>query len=303
MNQQVLQDPAQAETHQFASNTQSTLFPLRLTPFEYYFLIEDRPDYPGIIPITFEARGQLDRKALERAYVLTHLRHPMLSACTCDDAKNWPNWVAGEPEPIEYEGPEYVRDRSPAAPPTGVRLRVKSRPAISTFLFEFRHVAVDGLGDFQFISDLLVAYAHLSLRETGPIWRRLEPERLKNRDGHQLFNRKLKPVDFLRMAKVHLPLSLREAALVSDEKGGLACDQLVPSLPSDFLVEHLTQEETAALSRVAAKQSVMLNDLLVRDYFLTLAEWNRGTSQERRPLRILIPTNMRGREDLAHACR
>jgi hypothetical protein len=299
MNQQVLQNPMQTDTDQIASDSQSTLFPLRLTPFEYYFLIEDRPDYPGIIPITFEIRGQLDRKALERAYLLTHFRHPILSARTYHDATDWPNWVPGEPEPIEYESPEHVRDKSPAAQRTGVRLRVKSRPEKSTFLFEFRHVAVDGLGAFQFISDLLVAYAHISLAAAGAIpWRRLEPERLKNRDGHQLFNRKLKPIDFLRMAQVHLPLSLREAALVSDEKGGLACDQLAPSLPSDFLVEHLTQEETAALSHVAAKQLVMLNDLLVRDYFLTLAEWNRGTSQERRPLRILIPTNMRRREDL-----
>jgi hypothetical protein len=100
------------------------------------------------------------------------------------------------------------------------------------------------------------------------------------------------------MAKVHLPLSLRQAALVSEEKGEPPSDRTQPTAPADFLVEHLSLDETESLSRVAMKRSVMLNDLLVRDYFLMLAQWNRGTSQARRPLRVLIPTNMRRREDL-----
>ena len=167
------------------------------------------------------------------------------------------------------------------------------------FLFAFRHVAVDGLGAFQFLTDLFVAYAHLCSGSVDPLhWRRLEPERLRDRDGYQLFRRRLKLLDLLRVTRVHLPLSLRQAALVSEENGAQSDDRIVPGLPTDFRVEHMTEDETAALSRIAAKQSVMLNDLLVRDYFLMLAEWNRGTSQVRRPLRILIPTNMRRREDL-----
>ena len=167
------------------------------------------------------------------------------------------------------------------------------------FLFAFRHVAVDGLGCFLFLADLFVAYAHLCTGNDDPIpWRALEPERLRDRDGHQLFNRKVKLVDLLRIAKVHLPLSIRQAALVSEEKDSEPADRIVPGFPTDFLVEHLTVEETAGLSRVAAKQSVMVNDLLVRDYFLMLNQWNQGTTQARRPLRIMIPTNMRRREEL-----
>ena len=51
------------------------------------------------------------------------------------------------------------------------------------------------------------------------------------------------------------------------------------ALPTDFLVEQLSRDDTAALCCVAAKKSVMLNDLLVRDYFLMLSEWNRGTAK------------------------
>ena len=85
---------------------------------------------------------------------------------------------------------------------------------------------------------------------------------------------------------------------MSEETRSRPDDALVPNAATDFLVHHLTEEDTAELSRIAAERSVMLNDLLVRDYFLMLAQWNRGTSQARRPLRILIPTNMRRREDL-----
>ena len=158
------------------------------------------------------------------------------------------------------------------------------------FQFAFRHVAVDGLAAVQFISDLLVAYGHLCLGHLGPPpWRQLNPEQLRDRDGYQLFGRKLMPIDFVRMAKVHLPLSLRQAALVSNERSSDRNDMPIPTLPTDYLVRYLTEEETTALGHVALKQSVMLNDLLVRDYLLMLADWNRGTSQAHGPLRIRNP--------------
>jgi hypothetical protein len=275
----------------------SGLFPLRFTPFEYYFLCEDRPEFPGVIPIELVARGRLDRAALERAYELAHARHPLLSARIERDRRGWPAWIAGEPEPIHFaEGPpaaDWLRDGARA----GVQMHVCRRDERYEFRLVFHHVAVDGLGAFQFVGDLFEAYAHLCAgHDDPPPWRRLEPALLRERDAHQLFRRKVRPVDFWRMARVHLPLSLRQAALVSEENGQRG-DPGQPSLPTDFLVEHLGVDETDALARVAAGRSVMLNDLLVRDYLLMLAEWNRGTAQEDRPLRILIPTNMRRRED------
>jgi hypothetical protein len=278
------------------------LFPLRFTPFEFYFLCEDRPDFAGVIPIELVARGRLDRAALEQAYAATHERHPFLSARIEHDRKGWPTWVAGRPAPIRYSSDPAPRDPWRASARVGVQMQVRQFAERVEFHLVFDHVAVDGLGAFQFVADLFEAYAH-ACTGGAPPWRRLEPERLRDRDGHQLFNRRVRPVDLLRIARVHLPLNLRQAALVSEEKQGeqngtTRDDRVEPGSPTDFLVEHLSREETADLARVAAKLSVMLNDLLVRDYFLMLAEWNRGTSQARRPLRVLIPTNMRRREDL-----
>lgn len=276
----------------------AVVFPLPLTPFEYYFLCEERPDFAGVIPIELEATGGLDRAHFERAFQLTHRRHPMLSARVVARGRDWPTWVEGEAEPICYVAPELSSDRLSSTSLTCARLHVDESAERIRFFFEFRHLAVDGLGAFQFITDLFVAYGHLCSGSEEPLpWRRVDAERLKDRDGHQLFNRRTSLTDLWRMARVHLPLSLRQAALVSEEHRVESNDKAAGPA-EDFLVVELSEAETSSLSRVAARHSVMLNDLLVRDYFLMLAEWNAGTSQARRPLRVMIPTNMRRREDL-----
>jgi NRPS condensation-like uncharacterized protein len=286
----------------------TSLFPLNLTPFEFFFLCDDRPAYQGVIPIEVIAAGELDQEALEKAFALAQIRHPILASRVQGEDKGWPYWSAGEPQCVIFEQSVEPRiedgriqdsfARFDSASKAGVQLHVRVNGTRVVLLFAFRHRAVDGLGAFQFISDVFVAYAHFSAETAGaPSWRTLNNELLRERDRHHLFRRKWKMVDLWRTLRVHLPLSIRPAALVSDQPGADKNDHLAPSLPTDFLVEHLTEDETTALSRVASKHSVMVNDLLLRDFFLMLAAWNRGTSEERGPLRIMIPTNMRRRED------
>lgn len=179
-----------------------------------------------------------------------------------------------------------------------MHVRVRQEGLATKFFFEFCHTAVDGLGAFQFIGDLFVAYSHACAGGVEPpAWRRLEPERLRDRDGHQTVDPK-KPGELWRIVKVHAPLSLRSAALVSADVTPPAARTAAQQVSDEFLVEHLSHEETKALARVAADKGVMLNDLLLRDYFLMLAEWNRSTAEARKPLRVMIPTNMRRRQDL-----
>lgn len=63
-----------------ASTAVDALFPLRFTPFEYYYLLEDRPEYASTFPVRLQSRGQLDREAFSRAFALTLRRHPFLAA-------------------------------------------------------------------------------------------------------------------------------------------------------------------------------------------------------------------------------
>ncbi len=274
------------------------IFPLGLTPFEYFFLCDDRPGYRGIIPIEVIATGKLDKETLDRAFRITQERHPLLTARIEEGRDGWPCWIPGEPESVVF-AQGRGEWQNIAFSTAGVQLRVRDGGHQISLLFAFRHVAVDGLGAFQFISDLFVAYEHFSAGKIGPPpWRPLDSAKLCDRDRHQLFRQNWKLSDVWRILRVHLPLSIRPAALVSEEKLASAADSLVASLPTEFQVEYLTDEESAALAQVATKQGVMLNDLLLRDFFLMLAAWNCGTPQERGPLRVMIPINMRGRESL-----
>jgi len=274
--------------------TADTVFPLPLTPFEFFFRCDARSHYEGVIYVELESRGRFDRSAFELAYLWTHARHPLLSARVAADARGWPEWISGAPGPVQY-GAGPVPTVGADAP---MHVQIRQAGDETKFRFGFSHMAVDGLGAFQFLGDLFIGYNHACAGHVyPPVWRRLDPERLRERDGHQTVNpRKLS--ELWQIAKVHLPLSLRSAALVSEDVTPPATSSTAPQEPAEFLVEHLSREETDALSRVAAGASVMLNDLLVRDYFLMLEEWNRQTSQARAPLRVMIPTNMRTRKDL-----
>ncbi len=275
-------------------------FPQPLTPFEYYYLLEDLPGYPSEFPITLQSRGHLDRGAFSRAFLLTLERHPLLTARIESDGTSWPRWTADRIPAIRWDDTSHsLRSCVSTARCPGVQMEIIQHGDVTEWKFLFHHVAVDGMGAFLFIADLFVAHAHLCSRAPGPIpWRRLDAERLRDRDGHQLFNQRPGIIDILRIGSITLPIQTIRAAVVSEH--GQGSPTLPPSgagCAADDLVNHLSQEETAELSRIAGSLGVMLNDLLLRDYFLTLADWNRGTAEDRRPIRVLLPTNMRRRED------
>ncbi len=281
------------------ARTPDALFPQSFTTFEYYYYLSHRPAYPSVIPIRVECRGPLQREIFERAYEQAHGRHPLLSARIEHDRKNWPMWVAGEPAPIDWaeEVGSPTDEPLPVPEPHGLKLLVRREGDTTVMVFVFPHVAVDGMGAFQFIEDLMVAYAHGCSSDAGePPWRPLNRALLKDRDGYSLFKGRIRLIDVVRAARASLSPSLRRAAVVSDRdaRPSAASDS---GRPDDFLVHVLTEHETAELSRVARKLSVRLNDLLVRDFYLMLAGWNRGTPESRRPIRLLVPINVRRRQD------
>src|SRR4051794_18581779 len=87
------------------------VFPLRFTPFEYFFWRDARPHYEAIIPVELEARGHFDHASFERAYLWTHQRHPLLPAQITVDAKGWPFWIPGTPAPVRYGDNPLQDDR------------------------------------------------------------------------------------------------------------------------------------------------------------------------------------------------
>jgi hypothetical protein len=66
-----------------------------------------------------------------------------------------------------------------------------------------------------------------------------------------------------------------------------------------FLSASLDRAESQHLRSAATDHGAMLNDLLLRDMFLALDDWNRQQNRSQRPtrLRIMMPTDMRESED------
>jgi hypothetical protein len=276
------------------------LFPQRFTPFEYYFLIEQVARYPQVFYIRLDCRGPLDREALSQAYQLALGRHPLLSARIEYDHRGWPMWLPSVAPPICWNDLQPTAESSSNA--STLTSRLLARAIVdgdeTQLSFMFDHVATDGMGGFQFISDLMVAYAHILSDDAGPPkWRVLDSELLRQRGRHTLFGRTIRLVDLLRLPRVTLPLLFRRVAVVSDRgKYGNAGVEQTP--PPDFLIHTLSEQESTALSLVARKLSVRLNELLLRDYFLMLTAWNENTPEARLPMRVLVPINLRRRHDL-----
>jgi hypothetical protein len=272
------------------------IFPLRLTPFEYYYLLEDRPDYPAVFHVRLECRGPLDRAAFERAFQVAHTRHPMLSADLARDRDGWPIFVAGRPQSILWNRPASIVREVFLGATVAPRLQVtvQQQGDRSDLTFIFHHVAVDGAGGFQFIVDLMLAYAHFCGNEAEPL--RLSPvdhQLLRTRNDHSLFNRGCRLIDLVRLPRVVIPLMLQRVAAVAARVPAPDPSQ---SLHSDYLTHTFTEAETSQLSAVARKLSVRLHELLLRDYFLMLTGWNDGSREARRPMRVLVPTNLRRRQ-------
>ncbi len=292
----------EATTHDDAA---VSVFPLPLTPFEYYYLLEDRCDYPAVFEIHLVCRGRLNRAAFAQAYQVAHARHPLLSARLEKAANGWPQWVAGDRQPIRWNPdappPREVFDGVPVSPRLTVSVNESGDDDIGQhcrIVFNFHHVAVDGMGGFLFITDLMLAYAHYSGGEPGePALRMLKPALLRERNEHTLFRRGFALSDLPGLARVSVPLLLQRVARV-EARGTPGAVSTPAEEPCKFLIHTLEADATAELSSVAQSQEVRLHELLLRDYFLTLAEWNRESSQRRLPIRVLVPVNLRRREHL-----
>ncbi len=66
-----------------------------------------------------------------------------------------------------------------------------------------------------------------------------------------------------------------------------------------FELHTFTKEETQTLRAAADSAGVMLNDVLLERLFQTLRHWNKKYARRpsRRPLRIMMPTDLRGSSD------
>lgn len=279
------------------------LLPLPLVPFESLMLVDDRPAYPMNCFARIRFQGRLDRAALESAMAVAVSRHPLLAAVVRRSGTQ-EFWVAADQPPaLQWRDTPLVESFPPLAP-----LDVRVEPGLrvvscedgenTDLIIQAHHACCDGLGVLRFTEDLLVSCALAGEGASKSVLRTLCPERLLDRGK------------FDEAAGKLLQTMSREAVrlLGVSQFRRRAPEPLVPhearpddsSPPADYpasLTRRLDRAESTGLVMTARRLGVTVNDLLIRDCFLTLKRWRMRTGDQSGWIRVAVPVNLRTRAD------
>ncbi len=288
-------------------------FPLHLAPIDDFFCLDDRPDYPMTFTAQLFFTGEVDRDAFEPALLEALQRHPLLRALIKPAKSQKPCWVSAGGrlprvnwgrlgEPYELEDGEAIDLSSEP----GLRVWVRTSTDSSEMLLQFHHACSDGTGAYRFLGDLLAEYG---LRTAGtndrPVVELCDQTLLKTRRSKMaeeaVFGTRLgvtrrglaQAFDIFRHKIT--PLATREHS--QDSSSGLRHR----SLPFPG-IETFTfgREEYRQLRGAASQAGAMFNDLLLAEMFMAMRDWNGQFTKDthRQRLRIMMPTDLREKEDI-----
>lgn len=278
--------------------------PLPLVPFERYMIHDDRPEWPMTFVARMRLRGRVQGDVFAAAAEEALGRQPLLRARLRTWGRSM-HWVVQPPGPAMIEMPAEAEailpERSFALDPRredGVRLVVLRRADSTEVLAAFHHAATDGIGAYKFLGDVLACYGRRVGGPRLPTLGPCDPELLRRRYPFRI--------------DVPNPLPPLAGAAFFVREGmklfGEAAEPLAWGAPPGTaeagwspaqVALRLSAAESRALRLAAEMQGATVNDLLLRDLFLTLAAWNaaHGRDPAAKNLRITMPTDMRRRDD------
>ena len=276
------------------------VLPLPFVPFESYMLADDRPAYPMNMVMRLRFSGQFDRATLETAMSTAVSRHPLLAAVAHRSGCRW-IWRPAERPPTIRWLDALPAESLPRLAPLDVRveagLRVVSCEGVgrTDLTIQIHHACCDGLGLLRFVEELLVSYAKICGAAPDSALRVLCPEQLHGRGRFGLTAGKL-----LRMLPKQTLGLLGARQFLMRTPEPLIPHRSQPDdapVPADYpasLTRRLTRTESAGLVAAARRLGVTTNDLLVRDFFLSVKDLRRRTGADPRGwLRLTVPMNLR----------
>ena len=296
-----------------------------LVAFEHYMLADERKSHSMACHMRFWFTGHFVQSDFEGALRRVLIRHPVFQMTVEGPTTNKTNeiyWVAkssvvraclatSNPESSSAEqavvmpfiswGELGTPIDTPLTGATmdlhteiGIRFWIRQSNSESTpktvLLIQFHHSACDGLGIIQFMDDLLMTYGQLrgSCQLTCPM---IDPTAFNLRGTHHLDQEKWAArtsLDWRRTLKYFMTIPTPmlggrpprpPKCEVSD---ALASERIV--LPKNYLDRY---RENARLKNVS------VNDLLIRDLFLSLADWNRSQRKTCRIVRLALAVSLR----------
>jgi len=282
---------------------------LRLNAFERYMWADDQAAHPMSFFVQVSYAGRVDESTLAGALDQTLPRHPLLRARVAGSREQDLTWVASpDPRPFLEFSDATVPMRFPGGyridlrEENGLRIWVRRRVDGGLIRFQFHHSCCDGVAANQFIDELLRVYDHVAGGRVGdevslPAVDFASLPR-RNRFGANwwdwlgrrfvdLWGMVIGPPIFLLGRPT--PLQTRDACEQQEQRGGV-----VP----DLVTWRFSAAQFAGLLAKAHASRVTLNDLLLRDVFLSLHAWNldHDSRLKHELIRVMVPFDLRGRE-------
>ena len=288
-----------------STTTDEDVFPLPLSPFERYMVLDDTDAYPMSFVLIVRLKGNLQQEVFEESVVFALRRHPLLMSTIrkvggqgwcwtpVDNPSPQMTWVENEEglQPPDQERIDLTRE-------IGLRIWVNKNSDVAELVFQFHHACTDGLGGVQFIGDMLADYGQKTAEE-GAELPEIEPiqiDRLKARShfGSDVCEKPSKKVSCPLMLSQKLFKLLRRQPVplaASRNTNSIGTFLTFPAIVSRVIDRPVVQQ----MKVVAARKGVELNDLYLMEMFQTIREWNRrhGKGNDSQWLRIGMPTSLR----------
>lgn len=288
-----------------ASIDESGLWPLPLTPFEHFMLLDDRPEYPMTFFGELRFAGELRQREFEHALQAAAVRHPLLRARVDRTSADDVCWI-----PLDGGRPSIDRGTSTApivsdhngfldlTRQPGVRVWVRVGEGTSYMLWQFHHACCDGHGAMRFIEDVLTVYA-AATTDSGPApqLRPVELSRLKSRYDFAVHQRLAAEHPRPRLQPLREALTFHLFGPRPLEPGRSVTNSPTAGRFPGTHTHYFNDAESAAIRAAASGQAGTLNDAAVVAVLRTLRDWNRDHGRRRGRLRVLMPIDLRVRGD------
>lgn len=293
------------------------LFPLPLTPFEQYVLLDDLPGQPMTAFVQLTFANQLDGLRLEDALFHAVHRNPLLACRIRTTSKVW-QW---DYDPNFRPTLEPYHEQPPTQAGRVVPMDLRARPGMRVWfhphdegrwrlLFQFHHACADGIGMRRFVLDTLAHYANSTIDTASAVkelavqhvrFERLDHERLRSRgclkhltDTPPL----LRLSAWQKMRNSYYFFFQPPAPLLGARRAPI--EPSPQAHPEPVLSHILSLEESLAICQAAKEREVGLNELGLAILFRQCRAWQvqHGLGKPKRRIRLLMPFDIRTKEDL-----
>lgn len=300
------------DRHATTSSTNSlTSRGIPLSDFEWYMLCDDRPSHPMVFVIAADVSGTLKEAEFRQAARDLLATQPLLRSIVAGTGKSatWqPIHIPDDIVSFETVDHDELNRRMPQV----TRIDIRTRPGIlievlttgdeARITLHLHHSCCDGIAGAQVISELLARYGQLTAGDgKKPVFDLPQAEDLSLRENYdppetaatqQPSTPRPKRSVVQIAAKIARLLLRRPTPIASSAQRG--CSSFEPARQA-IRTASLDIDAHRALRTVANRLHVSLNDILLREMFMLIRDWNQQAKLPtgERWIRIAMPLSMR----------